>query len=188
MTNDPHNDKLKDQLEKLRRYETTRREQLGAALSMILGLAAAAVGFCVSRIADKDSHFSAPGTYFFLGATLTFIITVGICMLTTWTRLLDFRVTTVILRREMKDMEKKKWGENYEELDDEGENPEEKGKTLKELRDTAHKLGKRTWCLFRVQTLFLGTGVVLLSVSLWILYCDRLFPTQPTRSVEAKRG
>ena len=88
----------KEELDNLRRYETTRREQLGAAVNLILGLAAAATGFCVSQITAKETHFSAPGTYFFLCATLVFILTVGICMLTMWTRLRNFRATANKLR------------------------------------------------------------------------------------------
>ena len=153
-----NDDERKDKLETLRRYETTRREQLGAAVSITFGLAAAAVGFCVARIADKDSHFSVPGTYYFLSATVVFIITVGLCLFTTWTRLRNFRVTAEKLRGELRDMPAAK---------------------LNELSATADKLGLRTWFLFRAQSTCFAVGVILLAISLWLLYHHRLFPTCP---------
>lgn len=145
----------KDKIETLRRYEATRREQLGAAVNLIFGLAAAGVGFCVSRIGDKDAHFSSPGTYFFLAAMVAFLATVGLCMLTTWTRLRDFRLTAERIRAELRDRPHVE---------------------IQRLRAQADSLGIRTWFLFRAQSASFFIGVALLAVSLWLLYQDRLFP------------
>jgi len=150
-----NDEERKDKIDTLRRYETTRREQLGAAVNLIFGLAAAGVGFCVSHIADKDSHFSKPGVYYFLVATLLFVVTVACCMLTTWIRLKNFRVTALKLREELRDASA----------------PE-----LKRLSACADRLGIATWFLFRVQSISFLIAVALLSLSLWMLYYDHLFP------------
>jgi hypothetical protein len=148
-------EKKKDDLENLRRYQNTRREQLGAAVNLILGLAAAATGFCVSQVIAKETRFSVPGTYVFLCATLLFILTVGICMLTTWTRLRNFGATANKLRAELRDAPI--------------------AETI-QLNTIADRLGRRTWFLFRAQSITFVLGVFLLAVSLWLLYSDHLFP------------
>jgi hypothetical protein len=145
----------KDKLESLRRYEATRREQLGAAINLVFGLAAAAAGFCVSQITAEHAHFSGLGTFVFLSATFLFILTVGLCMLTTWTRLQDYRATSDTLRAELRDAP---------------------AAEVARFRAGADRLGIRTWVLFRAQSLAFVLGVVLLAISLWKLYSARLFP------------
>jgi hypothetical protein len=120
-----------DLLDRLRSYEKLRREQLGTAITLIQGLAAAGVAFCVSHIADEKAQFSdRTGSVLFTLATIMFIATVGLCMLTTFTRLRDFRATAKKLRAELRGV------------------PESE---LKRLGEQNRKLGRRTWLLFRAQ-------------------------------------
>jgi hypothetical protein len=84
-------DERKDKLEKLQRYETLRREQLGTAITLIQTLAAGGVAFCIAHIADEKARFTNKlGTWLFVIASLMFVATVGLCLLTTFTRLRDF--------------------------------------------------------------------------------------------------
>ncbi len=145
----------------LRRYEQTRREQLGGAINLIFGLSTAAAGFCLSHIADKDSHFSRPGSYFFVLATVIFTLTVGVCIASTWTRLRDFRLTTRKLRRELR-------GADATELERLG--------TVTDL------LGKWTWRLFYLQLTTFGLGVAILAIALSLLYYEHVFPKSPSRN------
>jgi len=146
-----------DKIERLRRYEDARREHLSGALNLIFGLSAAALGFCVTNITSRDAVFSIPGSYYLLGSTIAFLITVGLCMLTMWTRLRDFRETARKLRRELR-------GATNEELEAQ--------------RVEIDRLGIRTWFLFRAQLITFFVGVLLLTVALWELNHDRLFPRE----------
>lgn len=144
-----------DKIETLRRYEDARREHLGSAINLTFGLAAAAVGFCIKLITDQKTYFRAPGTYYFLAATGAFILTVVLCMFTTWTRLRDFRVTAQKIRKEIR-------GATDAELDD--------------LQAAARRYSRCTWGLFRIQLFVFAIGIFLLGYALWTLYYDCLFP------------
>lgn len=146
-----------DKIENLRRYEDARRAHLGATANLTFVLAAAAVGFCASSATNEDARFSAPGSYYCFAAVVAFIVTVGLCMLTSWTRLSDFRLTARKLRRELRGADE--W-------------------ELNELGTITDRLGKRTWFLLRVQLITFGVGVGLLAIALWLLYHDHLFPKQ----------
>jgi hypothetical protein len=142
--------------ERRNRYETLRREQLGAAINLIMGLAAAGVGFCISRIADKDAHFSAPGTNYFLAALVILVITVALGMVSTWTRLCDFRLTAKIIGEELA--------------------PTPSQAKLAKWRKCTKHLGRWTWGLFWAQSFAFMIGVPLLAFSIWTLNRDHLFP------------
>lgn len=154
-------DEEKDKIERLRRYEDARREHLSGALNLIFGLSAAALGFCVTNITDKNAVFSPPGSYYLVSSTIVFLITVGLCMLTMWTRLRDFRETARILRRELK-------GASAKEL----ENP----------RADVENLGIRTWFLLRAQLITFFLGILLLTLALWEFNHNRLFPKEPANA------
>lgn len=145
----------KELLERLRRYEDARRVHLSAAISLVFGLAAAAVGFCVTQIVSKESRFSSPGSYWFLTATGVFALAVLVCILTVWIRLKDLRLTAEKLRLQIRG--------------------EESERTRALARQTS-SLGKWTWRLFNGQLILFGTGVVLLTFALWLLYRGRLLP------------
>lgn len=148
----------KDKLEALRRYEDARREHLSGALNLVFGISAAALGFCVTLVSDEQTVMSVPGSYLLVLATFAFLVTVGLCMLTMWTRLRDFRDTARKLRKELR-------GAEQEELQALGEH--------------IGRLGKRTWLLFRAQLSVLFVGILLLIVALWDLHHERLFPEEP---------
>jgi len=144
----------RDKLEALRRYEDARREHLSGALNLVFGISAAALGFCVTLVSNEQTGMSAPGSYFLVLATFAFLVAVGLCMLTMWTRLRDFRDTARKLRRELS-------GAKQEELQALGEH--------------IGRLGKRTWYLFRAHLTALFVGILLLIASLWDLHHERLF-------------
>jgi hypothetical protein len=143
--------------ERRNRYETLRREQLGVAINLIMGLAAAGVGFCVSRIADKDAHFSAPGTNYFLAALVVLVLTVALGIVSTWTRLCDFRLTAKVIGEELA------LTPNREKL--------------VKWRKCTKQLGRWTWRFFWAQSFAFIVGVPLLAFSIWALNHDRLYPT-----------
>ena len=147
-----------EKMDSLNRYEQTRREHLGGAINLVFGLSTAAAGFCLSRITNKESDFTRPGSYWFVASTVIFIFTVGICIVSTWTRLSDFRLTACKLRRELR-------GADAAEL--------EKLGTLTDC------LGKWTWRLFYSQLVSFSIGVVILAIALWLLYYEHVFPTLP---------
>jgi len=156
----PMSDKEREEkMDALKRYEQTRREHLGGAINIVFGLSAAATGFCLSRITDKDTHFTRPGSYFFILATIIFTVTVCTCIVSTWTRLRDFRLTVCKLRREL-----------------EGADANE----LKRLGSTTSRLGRWTWRLFYAQLTMFGLGVAVLAVALLLLYSDHVFPRSPS--------
>jgi ABC-type nickel/cobalt efflux system permease component RcnA len=158
-------DERKDKLERLRRYETLRREQLGTAITLIQTLAAAGVAFCIAHIADEKTRLANNklGTWLFVIASFMFVATVGLCMLTTFTRLRDFRNTAKKLRAELRDA------------------PDSE---LKKMRDTNRTLGRRTWLLFRVQAIMFFLSVFVLGVSICMFQYDHLFPKEELRATE----
>jgi hypothetical protein len=147
-----------EKIDALQRYEQTRREHLGGAVNLVFGLSTAATGFCLSHIIDKDSHFTRPGSYFFVLATVVFILSVGISIASTWTRLRDFRLTARKLRRELR-------GADAIEV--------EKLATLTDC------LGNWTWRLFYSQLVTFLVGVICLAAALSLLYYEHVFPTLP---------
>src|ERR1700674_4314139 len=93
------NEERKDRLADLRRYEDARRKHLGGAINLVFGLATAALGFCGSRLVEKDFTLSAFGSRYFVAATSVFAVAVLISILVTWTRPQDFRGTAKKIRR-----------------------------------------------------------------------------------------
>ena len=143
-----------EKMDALNRYEQARREHLDGAINLVFGLSVAAAGFCLSRITDKDSHFTRPGSYFFVVATVTFILTVGICIGSTWTRLHDFRLTCRKLRYESR-------GNHKDEVN--------------RLGVITDRLGKWTWRLLYAQLLTFAFGVTVLTIAIFLLYCEHVF-------------
>src|SRR5712692_7681919 len=113
--------------ERLRRCEKARREPLGVAINLLLALAVGSLGFCITHVTSKDSHFAAPASYFFLGAMVSFGGTILLCILATFTRLRDFRLTAKKLRAELHNEDKEK---------------------IKKFKDGAARMGRWTWRLF----------------------------------------
>lgn len=157
----------KDQLENLRRYEALRREQLGAAISLILGLSAAGVGFCISRVVDKDARFSAPGRGYFLIAIIAFAVAVTLGIGATFTRLCDFRLTARKIRRKLR---------------------RAPAVELSKLRRRIDALGAWTWCLFTCESVVFAGGILLLAISLWMLHRDQLYPTVQSPKATAQQS
>ncbi len=81
--------------------------------------------------------------------------TILLCILATFTRLRDFRLTAKKLRAELHNEDKEK---------------------IKKFKDGAARMGRWTWRLFYCQLPLFATGVVALSIALWQLYCVHLFP------------
>jgi hypothetical protein len=94
-------------------------------------------------------------SFYFDFAVVAFVVTTGLCMAATWTRLRDFRLTAQKLRRELQSA-------TDEELTEYGE--------------TTRRLGKWTWRLFHIQLLTFAAGIFLLAIYVCMAYSPRLFP------------
>lgn len=146
----------RDRFLELQRYETARREHLGAAINLVFALAAAALGFCGVVIVSKESTFSGPGNYLLVAASVLFSVTILLSVSVTLTRLFDLRITGDKIRNER---------------------PGRLGAELKSLEDKMDRLGTVTWRLFYTQLGSFVFGVLLLVFAMWFLYYDKLFLT-----------
>lgn len=135
------------------RWQANAMAQLGNALSLILGLALASLGFAFGTVATLQ--VAGCWTKTLLTSSLfllMFAIAIGLaCALN---RLCDFRVTMRIAR--------------LRELD-----PSDS--ELQYLRPKAKKLGKRTWVLFYIHVVTFGLGFIALSIALIIIQRAKLF-------------
>ncbi len=138
------------------RWEQTRREALGTAITLLFGLSSGALAFCGAVLAGEHGQFGGLGTKLFIAAVVTFIICLVASVFVTITRLESFRTTVDVVRK--RDSEK-----GTDELE--------------RLRCRTRCLDSCTWFLFYVQliTFFLGAGLLILS--LWFLFQQRLFPS-----------
>src|SRR5262245_13658902 len=98
MDNDQRGKRLAD----LQRYEALRREHLGTVINLVFALAVAALGYCGSQLAGKESAFSKAEFPWLISSAASFVVTVLVSILATWSRLQDFRLTAQRIRRELR--------------------------------------------------------------------------------------
>lgn len=137
------------------RWERTRREQLGTAITLLLGLSSGSLAFCASLLAQKDIMFGGTATILYLLGVGAFAVSLVASVAVTITRLEDFRATAQIVRK------RKSGGDPV---------------GLEKLRCRAHCLSKATWVLFYVQLSSFFVGVLLLLFTLWTIFQKKLFP------------
>jgi uncharacterized YccA/Bax inhibitor family protein len=137
------------------RWERSRREQLGIAITLIFGLSSGALAFCASLLTQKDVTFGGAGTSLYLLSVGVFVVALVASVAVTITRLEDFRTTAHIVRERKSGADASK---------------------LARWRCRARCLSKATWVLFYVQLVSFFVGAVLLLFTLWTIYHKRLFP------------
>lgn len=137
------------------RWEKTRREQLGIAITLLFGLSSGALAFCGALLTQKDVAFGGVGTTLYLLAVGIFFLALIASVAVTITRLEDFRTTAQIVRK------RKSGGDSV---------------VLAKLRCRADCLGKTTWILFYVQLCSFILGALLLLFALWTIFHKKLFP------------
>ncbi len=141
--------------EKVSKWDEIRRSQLGVALTLIFGLASGGLAFCSSLLTAEKPPFTAIGAGYFRTAFILFVITVGVSVAATITRLTDFRLTALKLRSELR---------------------ESCACYIKLLGTATRFLGHATWILFYAQIILFACSVYYLAMFLWHTFHARLFP------------
>lgn len=139
------------------RWDEARREQFGATATTVFTLASAAIAYISSLLTDARAQFGGAATCFFLWTVITFIISLGLGVAATVTRLEDFRATARIVR--LRD----------------SSNAEDRA-TVVRLRDRASRLGTSSYFLLYGQITLFAMGVVLLAFAVWHIFYNRLHP------------
>ncbi len=137
------------------RWERTRREQLGTAITLLFGLSSGSLAFCASLLTQKDITLGGTSTILYLLSDGVFAVALVASVAVTITRLEDFRTTAQIVHE-------RKSGTD--------------ARRLARLRCRADCLGKATWVLFYVQLASFFVGALLLLLTLWTIFHKKLFP------------
>jgi hypothetical protein len=141
--------------EKLTQWEDRRREYLGGAIALLFGLSSASLAFCSSLLTKDSIKLGGWRTGCFLTAIIFFIFALLASLLVMFTRLQDARTTANIVRKEDEFM-----AAGY----------------LERLRSRAHLWGRLTWCLLYIQVGTFSAGALFLLISLYLIFCSKLFP------------
>ena len=128
------------------RWQKTTITQFGFLTNTVLVLTTASVGFAFNHAFDHASTLS----YELKCALIAGIASLGLsgffALLCSWNRLLDFRLTTQIVRAsEQHDLEK----------------------LTKRARITTRELGDQSWCLLGCQLFTFGVGILIVAVTLF---------------------
>lgn len=136
-------------------WEDRRREYLGSAIALFLGLSSASLAFCGGLLTQESVKLGGLRTYVFLAAVFFFVLALLASLIVTFTRLHDARATAEIVRKRQEGMA---------------------AAYLAELRSGAHRLGTFTWRLLYIQASTFFIGALLLLVSLFLIFHSKLFP------------
>lgn len=145
--------------DKLTQWEDRRREYLGGAITLFLGLSSASIAFCGGLLTQDSVKLGGWRTFFFIAAVFFFVLALLASLIVTFTRLQDARATVDIVRKQAKG------GAAF---------------YLANLRSNAHRLGALTWRLLYIQAATFFTGAILLLVALSLIFHAKLFPSQTT--------
>jgi hypothetical protein len=151
------------QKESFVRWQSITITQLGYALNLTLGFAAASLGFLLTLLKDREFTPSNCGKWAFVVSLLSHLLSMGLGVWCVLNRLADFRETTQIAgdRAELK-----RKGKSDTEIDSE----------LKPRRDEVKRKGKCTWLLFKAQIVTFVIGLLTLTAAVATTYLGRLFP------------
>jgi len=141
--------------EALIRWEQTRREQLGGAITLLFGLSSASLAFCASLLTHDSIELGGVRSILFLVAVVCFLLALVGSVLATVTRLQDTRTTVRIIRKRLKGG-----------ADDE----------LESLRARADTMGRWTWRIFYMQLVTFFVGALFLLLTLYLVFQTKLFP------------
>lgn len=139
--------------ERFTRWQQALREQLTFLNNLILTLSIGSLGFMFSLL--NKQHFVPINGQKLCFTTSLFIFFASILfgLAASFSRLFDFRATVKKIKIELTD--------NNSNLE-----------SLKELMDL---YGKCTWRLFYGQVIVFAVGIITLSISLFLVYKDKLF-------------
>lgn len=142
----------KEYEERYARWQKTAIEQLGYALNLFTTLAVAELGFAVKLMVDSKERLSCLASCLFRFSLVLLLVVIAVGLTATVTRTLDFRWTRKATRSLV----------------------EHDPANYQKYSDRADMIGKWTWGFFFTQlTLFL-VATVLLCVSMWIGYGNRI--------------
>ena len=151
----------KDELRSLRqRWDDNRRSQFGVAQALIITLSAGGLGFCGSLLNDTAPKFGDFTTTLFIWNSSAFAITLILGLFSTFTRLMDFRLTAGIPKKRLQLI-------RHKTVD---------GFSIPTLRCLTSILGGCTWALLWLQLTTLLGGVSLLPITLFHLFHHVIYP------------
>ncbi|MDQ3819285.1 MAG: hypothetical protein M3247_05560 [Thermoproteota archaeon] len=139
--------------ERFVRWQSNTLNQLSFAINLFLGLATAALGFCVSLLIDEKFVPSGRAKYLFTLALFCQMFSLFFGIVAVITRTLDFRFTARIAR-------------NVEKSRDEAQ--------TELLRRRVKKLGRITWFSFWAEIGFFVLGILSLITHIMITYSQKL--------------
>lgn len=126
--------------------------QFTYAQNLILTFSVAALGFGLSFITNKEFMPFGVSKCFFVLSLLSLLISIGFGLWCVINRLRDFRITKDITRKR-----------------------EQNSNNIEELRIKSRDLGKISWNLFWIEIGFFAGGIFLMSISMIIIYGNKLF-------------
>lgn len=139
--------------ERFTRWQQALREQLTFLNNLILTLSIGSLGFIFSLLNKSRFVPIDNQKLFFTISLFLFFISILLGLTTSFSRLFDFRTTVKKIKIELTT-----------------KNPEVE--SLKELMDL---YSKWTWRLFYGQVIVFAVGIITLSISLFLVYKDKLF-------------
>jgi uncharacterized membrane protein YbhN (UPF0104 family) len=140
--------------ERFVRWQEISRGQLSHAISLIFGLATAALGFETSLLLnEKFAPTECWQNCFFFFSFLLLACSIAVGIAAVVTRLCDFRLTARIVRARS----------NAEKLKKPKSEIKDRSK-FKKARRYAKQLGKRTWWLFQLQIGSFAAGIALAAI------------------------
>lgn len=162
-----------DELRHLRsRWADQRRSQFGITIALFTALSGAGLGFCASLLTGAaalggDSGYAflwmfpcGHRTFWFLTSSLAFTVALILGILSTVTRLLDFRLTASLPDKRLARRENKKFGLL----------------SIPATKSWSRILGGFTWCFSWMQLSVLSVGIAGMAVTAFYIYQQRLFP------------
>jgi len=151
----------KDEIRSLRqRWDDNRRNQLGITQALLTTLAAGGLAFCGNLLMKESAKFGDFATTMFIWTSSAFALSVVLGLLSTLTRLVDFRLSATIPRKRLLLIEKK---------------PVD-GLSLPQVRCVTTALGKCTWGLLYLHFIALVLAMCLLPITLFHLFFRVIYP------------
>jgi len=142
--------------ERRKRWAEYRRTQLGATITLATSLSSAGLAFCASLLTTDHAKFGEHSTPCYLFTIGLFVAAVTCGVSSTFTRLLDFRLTS----------------KTVDLLESIGES----SRRVMLYRFLTHYLGGISWSLVWIQLVLLCGGVLSLAHTLYTLFYNTLYP------------
>lgn len=148
------NESRVDNIQRFVRWQNITIKQLGFTTNLILTITVGVIGFVVNKIADENFKITSNGKALFIIGLFSLFLSFIMGIVINLTRLYDFRKTTRIVRKKMKN---------------------EKDSELYVLKKATECLGKASWIIFRIQIISFAFALTFILLSFIIIYSDKLF-------------